>query len=78
MKQILILFFLFAVLSVQTGFCQIKYVKIATNKGISVEDFQVGEVKRPVQNISLVSFKIGEQVYFSSDKKSYEKLIQMN
>ncbi len=65
------------VFMVFVGLCQIQQIKISTQEGISVAEIQTINKTEFVQNTPLVSFKIGDNLYFSSDLKSFENQIRL-
>ena len=75
-QKILILFCLF-LSCLYSGFSQIQKVDVSSRQGITVSQIQVEDLTLNPENISFVSFKIGNQLCFSTDIKLYENLIQI-
>ncbi len=71
-----ILLFHFLVFNSIFGFSQIQKIEFPNQKGISVLKIQVSDKQKSVQNIPLVSFKIGEKLFFSNND-DYESKIQI-
>lgn len=69
--------FLVVIFFAKSGFCQIQNVEISTSRGISVNEIQVNNVTQTVDNIPLISFKLGNNYYSSSVKNEYEKIVQL-
>lgn len=56
---------------------QIQEVKIDGEKGLSVAGIKINEAFYKPENSSLVSFKIGEKLFFSSEKEEYKNFVQL-
>ena len=70
LSQFLILFSFF-------GFSQIQKVDISNKNGFSIESIYLENKVKNIENISLVSFKIGDKLCFSNQKESFENLFQI-
>ena len=70
LSQFLILFSFF-------GFSQIQKVDISNKNGFSIGSIHLENKVKNIENISLVSFKIGDKLCFSNQKESFENLFQI-
>ena len=59
------------------GFTQIKNVEVTGNEGISISKIETQLVTKSLENIPLVSFKIGDKLSFSNQKESFENQFQI-
>lgn len=59
------------------GFSQIQQVKISTENGIYVSEIRIKDKTEVVHNTPLISFKIGDKLYFSSILNEYKNQVQI-
>ena len=72
------LYFVVLLFIFHTGFSQINKVELSKKDGISALKIQIDRKESSLQNISLVSFKIGDKPFFSANLKEFENLVQID
>ena len=76
MKNRIFFIFLFSIFFEFQGSGQIQKVDISVQNGISVLILEAGDTKQLTENISLLSFKIGDKLCFSNQKETFENQFQ--
>jgi formylglycine-generating enzyme required for sulfatase activity len=69
--------FIFLFCTTLIGFSQIKNVEVSESEGISIKRIESAEITKSVENITLVSFKIGDKLCFSNQKETFENQFQL-
>ncbi|MEN8115556.1 MAG: SUMF1/EgtB/PvdO family nonheme iron enzyme [Bacteroidota bacterium] len=72
-----ILFILIFALIIFSGYSQIRNIEILTESGLSVQDFQIGNNVKEVENTPLVTFKIEDNLYSSANPGQFKELLQI-